>query len=292
MTYPRLSATVWTNSRLRSDTTTAIEPAMIEISREAYAPIHRVLAPSPFSAEVRSVTAGNSPGWVFVDNTAQPSVVLVGSKGMEGFWLFNESCLIDAGSLRAFAEAEGREAMSSVGYDFLEISSPDPDAATALSAALSPWDIDISTCLILRNEPAQTIPDLRPTVISVSECLRRNLSRGVDLREKIALFWEDPVCFERAGGIGFCTVSDATLTSLCISAFVDGDVHCVDIETHEPYRRQGHGTAAASGFLRACVESGKTMHWSCMVSNIASEALARRVGLRQICEYQTFSIEF
>ena len=38
---------------------------MIEVSEKTLATIHRSLPPSPFSAEVRSVTAGNSPGWVF-----------------------------------------------------------------------------------------------------------------------------------------------------------------------------------------------------------------------------------
>ena len=77
-----------------------------------------------------------------------------------------------------------------------------------------------------------------------------------------------------------------------MSAFIDGDRHCVDMETYEPVHRQRYGLAAASAFRRACAERDLTMHWSCMEENVASYELAQRLGLQQVGKFSCYSFQY
>ena len=256
--------------------------------------VHEFLGVSPYTAEARSVTGGHSPGWTFVNDGLHPSVAIIGSKGMEGFWLFSREEGTDLGcETRLFAEGEGRRAMAEVGYDFLEVSTSTDACRTALHDALSPWAPEITSCVILRGDrTASPLVTDSPKVVPLLDVLRADISDGVDLQAKIDLFWGSPERFAQAGGMGFCTVVDGCPTSACMSAFVDGDVHCVDMETHELFRRQGHGTATASRFLQACQECGCIMHWSCMEGNVASHSLAHLIGLREVGRYHTYGLEY
>ena len=137
---------------------------MQHLSSNAYSVAHEFLGASPFTAESRSVTVGHSPGWAFVDDYLQPSVVIVGSKGMEGFWLFGNSEDTDlSGKVRSFAEGEGRKAMAEVGYGFLEMSTSDDGCRRALRDALSSWDAEAITCIILRSDRTRTLHSRRHT---------------------------------------------------------------------------------------------------------------------------------
>ena len=261
---------------------------------DAYGPINRLLRPTPYSAEARSVTVGNSPGWVFSDEDAEPAAAVIGSRGMEGFWLFSDAPQAElTTAIRTFVEHDGRALLNSVGYNFLEMSTSNDQCGAAIQDALSPSKVDVSRSLILTNDVdvSHSPPDHSLPVVSVSEAL--HLQPGhLNLADKVSLFWGDQSRFDAVAAMGFCVVVDGTATSLCMSAFIDDDVHCVDMETDERFWRQGHGLAAANAFLAACRERGLTMHWSSMESNVASYKLARRLGLRQVGDYMTYSIEY
>lgn len=254
--------------------------------------VHDALAPSPYTAEARSVAGGSSPGWVFEDR----SVLLVGSEGMEGFWLFADDAPSDLeATLRDFAQAQGRAVMAEAGCDYLEISSASASCQQALREALSAWDTEEIVCKILRSDstPAPT-PSRSHDLLPVLDVLQSEtcIGIGVDVAEKIRLFWGTTERFVRAGGMGFCSMIDGQPVSVCMSAFVDEDVHCVDMETFEDFRRAGHGAAAAGAFRQTCQDAALAMHWSCMEENVASYRLARKIGLVEVGNYRTVGINY
>lgn len=109
---------------------------MILRQKDAYVDVS--LPASPFSAEARSVVYRQSPGWVFVDRALAPSLIIVGSEGMEGCWLFGDMPNSElAPCLRAFTSRQGQEAMRGVGCDYLELCTSNPSYESAVREALS-----------------------------------------------------------------------------------------------------------------------------------------------------------
>jgi hypothetical protein len=263
--------------------------SMRRLPPDALGPVHYALPRSPNTAEARSVAGGSSPGWVFEDR----SVLLIGSEGMEGFWLFADDAATDLeATMRDFAQGQGRATMAEAGCDYLEISSASANCQRALREALSPWDVEETVCKILRSEGTAPPTPSSPILLPVLDVLRSGGDAGVDVAEKIRLFWGTAERFMEAGGMGFCSMVDEQPVSVCMSAFIDGDVHCVDMETSEAFRRQGHGAATAGAFRQACQDTAVTMHWSCMEENVASYRLARKIGLVEVGTYTTLGIYY
>ena len=64
----------------------------------------------------------------------------------------------------------------------------------------------------------------------------------------------------------------------CFSAFAAEGLYEVDIQTHPEYRRQGLARLTASAFVAHCLEQGWEPVWECWENNLASIALAEKVG--------------
>ena len=213
---------------------------------------------------------------------------------MEGFWLFAEDGASDLeANLREFAQGQGKTTMAAAGCPYLEISSASAACQTALKEALSVWDTEEIVCkILLSGTSAPPVLPGSPILLPVLDVLRSGAVGGIDVAENIRLFWGTPQRFVAAGGMGFCAMVDGRPTSVCMSAFIDEEVHCVDMETSEDFWRQGHGTAAAGAFRRACQGARAVMHWSCMEENVASYRLARRIGLTEVGSYLTMGINY
>jgi hypothetical protein len=263
---------------------------MRRLPPEALPPVHDAIPRSPYTAESRSVAGGSSPGWVFEDR----SILLIGSEGMEGFWLFADDSAPDLEAiLRDFAQGQGRAVMAEAGCHYLEISSASANCQRALREALSPWGTEEIVCKILRSEgTSPSTPSGSHNLLPVLDVLRSEAGVGVDVAEKIRLFWGTAERFVEAGGMGFCSMVDGRPASVCMSAFIDEDVHCVDMETFEVFRRKGHGAAAAGALRQACQDAAVAMHWSCMEENVASYGLARKIGLVEVGNYTTLGIYY
>jgi len=60
----------------------------------------------------------------------------------------------------------------------------------------------------------------------------------------------------------------------------------VGIETAPEYRRRGLATLVASVMLRHAADVGiKRVGWHCWADNVASVAIAKKLGLKLVAEY-------
>jgi len=89
-----------------------------------------------------------------------------------------------------------------------------------------------------------------------------------------------------AHSIAVCILHEGE--AIC-DAFADMDISGrreIGIRTHNEYRRQGLATIACSYLIRLCEEAGSATYWDCNKSNVASVALARKLGFWDEREYR------
>jgi len=75
---------------------------------------------------------------------------------------------------------------------------------------------------------------------------------------------------------------DAKAVSLCASVRISPAVHCAGVETHPEHRQRGHALAAVSGWAHAVQQLGATPFYSTSWENLASRAVARRLGFQLV----------
>lgn len=100
--------------------------------------------------------------------------------------------------------------------------------------------------------------------------------------------WKSEMQFEREG-LGYCVLTQGRVVSLCYSIFVSGLHREIDILTVDSYKRQGLARAAASAFIRDCLNQGLQPGWDCFKENRASLLLAEGLGFVQKNSFPVYS---
>lgn len=89
-------------------------------------------------------------------------------------------------------------------------------------------------------------------------------------------------------GIGYAVLKEGEIIAYASSyTYCEGKIE-INIETKEEYRRQGLAKACASGLILECLERKIYPRWD--AANIASVALAEKLGYRFVKEYVVYSI--
>lgn len=112
------------------------------------------------------------------------------------------------------------------------------------------------------------------------------------LQSKISEFWTSPEDFF-SNGMGYCVVYKDEIVSVCFSAFVAGNVHCIDIETLEAHQGKKLAKKIAYHFVEDCLKNNMIPYWDCMEMNKPSVAVAEKIGLQNVFNYvgYDFSLE-
>lgn len=266
---------------------------MIELARDRYPLAFEASGPpTALNVEARSVLSGLSPGRVFVDCLDAPSTLLIWSYGIEGVylvgWNFSEGF---SRQLDEFARGELKELLSAEGYTWLEIAGSTREADELIQTAFSDRDLKYGEQWVHRSNLHTSAPDVDGGTFSVAEALDLDCCDAhLGISRSVEKFWSDSDRY-RQFGLGYCSAIDGVPVSLCMSAFVDGDVHCVELETAEAFRRQGHATIAAQRLLAECAARGLTVHWDCMAENEGSWRTAAKIGLERVAEYRCWYFE-
>ncbi len=87
-------------------------------------------------------------------------------------------------------------------------------------------------------------------------------------------------------GLGYCLMrGDEILCEAYAGPGVMG-LREVGVLTHEAYRGQGYATIACAYLIELCETTGYQTYWNCAKTNLASAALARRLGYHTEREYK------
>lgn len=250
---------------------------MVELDASDYEAVLPLVKESQipgYSSYAFSVLEGRQKGHVFVDNSSDPQSALIIN--------------LAAPSL-ACGVAEGDGLDASV-QEFL--------ARLPKGHVLTFWTISPDWHRILSALPAvprhRTVFSYQPSSASktleaeenkrlpsgfrlerIDEVLAQNLQESLD--PWAVDIWGGPEGFAR-GSVGFCAVRDGRIGSACTAAFIGGGAAEMSIRTDEEFRRHGLGAATCHALIRHCLAHGLRPDWSCNRDNLASVALAEKLG--------------
>jgi hypothetical protein len=86
----------------------------------------------------------------------------------------------------------------------------------------------------------------------------------------------------------FLMHGDEILCEAATGPFGQGQVE-VGVTTHEGHRGRGYATIACAQLIQACEEQGYETWWDCAKQNVASTALARKLGYQGEREYRVLA---
>lgn len=113
---------------------------------------------------------------------------------------------------------------------------------------------------------------------------RRLLERSLDRDQNLAIFGSIENALEK--GLGLCLLRDGEILSEAFAGpGVDGMIE-VGVVTAEAHRGRGYATLTCARLIAACEALGYQTYWNCAKDNLASAALARRLGYRCEREYR------
>jgi RimJ/RimL family protein N-acetyltransferase len=82
-------------------------------------------------------------------------------------------------------------------------------------------------------------------------------------------------------GLGFCLVgTDEILAEVYLTPAVDGTRE-IGVRTHDAYRGQGYGTLLSAYGIKVCEGLGDRVYWNTARQNLASLAIARKLGFQR-----------
>lgn len=81
-------------------------------------------------------------------------------------------------------------------------------------------------------------------------------------------------------GLGYCLMRHNTILCEAFAGPSANGMIEIGVGTPERYRRRGYATVTCAHLIRACEERGYRTFWNTAAQNVASKALARKLGYR------------
>lgn len=87
-------------------------------------------------------------------------------------------------------------------------------------------------------------------------------------------------------GLGFCLMREEEILCEAYAVYWAAGSAEIGVITHEKHRRLGYASMTCAYLVRACEERGYQTTWTCASENVASGAVARRLGHRREREFR------
>jgi RimJ/RimL family protein N-acetyltransferase len=248
--------------------------------RERVLPLY---APISYNLSIASIVSGNTRGWVYVDDPGAPRAALLWSE-VDALLLAGDrhdpALRADVGQLIAHTlvpEIASRYIRDVMVYytpeawaDYRDEILPGLNARQEFHRAYRPGP--------LRLDPRANLPagwSLAP--ITAALLAQRSLGNIEEVEGWVLSFWRSIEDFERLG-LGYALRVDGAIASWCLSVYVAGNAYELGLATAPAYRNRGCATRVAAACLAQGHAQGRTPHWHCGDDNLASAAVAEKVG--------------
>ena len=246
-----------------------------------------------FNLVVDSAIDGTTPAWVFVDHKDKPQTAAMWNK---------QDALLLAGydGNQAFNLALGDQLFQRIIPDAQRRYIPE----ISLYCDSDAWESRLGT--ILRGRCAEKASrryyvfadlkaDWREQVPLDSEIRRIDetllesdrLGNIEQVVGWVRSFWRSDQDFVRTG-FGYCLIKKETVLSWCLSVYVSGMDYELGIATVPEHRGQGLATLTAAACVDYCDQNGLMPHWHCWNDNLASIAVAEKVGFEKPTTYYAY----
>jgi len=246
--------------------------------------------------EALAIVEGNNPGWVFVDDLNSPSAALVWAQGVEGFYLVGDAKgKIFLEELGVYTEQVLKPRLTDLGIAWVEIGGDknwnpviEKVYKKRILESSQQWVYTLpSTTHELLLQP-KLVGNCKVKIIDRRLFVELSTESKEFLLLRIREFWGDLEAFLN-NGLGYVLVDGDEIVSLCLSGFVAGNTHAIDIETKESHRRKGYAELVSHAFVADCIKRRFQPHWDCMAENTASVQLAEKLGFRKNHVYTLYS---
>jgi RimJ/RimL family protein N-acetyltransferase len=101
-----------------------------------------------------------------------------------------------------------------------------------------------------------------------------------DFHQRISRDWGDRALFLDKS-FGFCLLIDDQIASLVDVSGISSQYTNFSVETIRPYRKQGYATLVCAACIEHSLQRGLMPTWDCDGSNLASAALALKLGFEE-----------
>ncbi|PAD29948.1 GNAT family N-acetyltransferase [Paenibacillus sp. 7523-1] len=255
--------------------------------------------------EVRAVVSGLNPGRIYVDDATNITAALIWIQGQSGFQLIGDAKSIPfRNELHGWMKKNIEPVLLNLHMQSVEIGVSDGEWEEVIHHMSGSRGIagDIQHVFIPSSvkgwintisQPACPSPYTSQyenvRVLSIEEALleEKTLNQSSFLKDKISHFWTTLDDFLKYG-FGYITVHNGDIASVCLSAFVADEMHAIDIETIEVYRRRNYGALVVRAYAEECKSRGVHPYWDCSPSNTGSIRLAKSIGLSLDFNYKVY----
>ena len=246
-----------------------------------------------FPIIVKAIVEGNTLGRLWVDDAKKPTTLLMWD---EGPILGLAGNMTNSKYVEEFAALVNRKiapaAVTQGNHGFKMFYTDDWEEVVSQlfkDMALQKRDRAIYIFDKLKDEHWRyNIPDGCSVRRIDLELLSSNYLANLDsLKEEIACCWTSVDHFLDKG-FGFCLTTDDKIAAWCTAEYASGTDRGIGIETVEEWQGRGFATLTACAFVEHCMSNGLTAYWDAWKSNLASIAVAEKVGFRKVRDYSVF----
>ncbi|WP_128100991.1 GNAT family N-acetyltransferase [Paenibacillus sp. DCT19] len=278
-----------------------------ELQRQDFHKVQHIID-THSTLEVRAVLFGFNPGRIYVDDISDIKAALVWIQGQSGFQLIGDPQSESfAKELSAFMTTDIEPELVDLTLDSVEIGVQDGRWEGILRNMAGKRELSSDNQHVYRfhspqgtervggiEETAADVYQLDGKAVQfvrVDSALIHDLkfANSSFLEDKITYFWSTVDDFLQHG-FGYMLVHEQNneIMSICLSGFVAGQTHAIDIETVEAYRNRGYAAVVAKAFVEACRREGLQPYWDCSPDNTGSVRLAERVGMVFDFDYSVY----
>jgi RimJ/RimL family protein N-acetyltransferase len=250
----------------------------------------RPLFPTPqLGYMMDAISAGNSPGRVWLDDEKMPTSAFIWDKAHSLYFggeadrpEFNDGLrhlLVN----NLLPEAQERR------LRILKFYTASDAWASRIPALVEPLPIETRgrTLFVVDSSTDREIfQPQTPLEFHLRLIDRELLGRSANAHyviEEIESCWTSLERF-LAHGFGVAALTDAgEIACWCTAEYVCGSTCGAGIETLEPYQNRGLAAAAAQAFVRHAIH--RTVYWDSWQSNLPSVKVAEKVGFHKVVDY-------
>lgn len=270
-------------------------PMLKQLTPSQYPLIAPLFAPLDFNLAIRSVIAGNTPGWVFADRPTAPGVSLIWNLADALLLAGPNQDVMTLAALRNLLHHHILPQARSRGIPELALFAA-PVWESIAPKLLSGLDAAPAPRRSYRLEPgaAQDLPPLAPgfCIQPITADLLEGSAPGVkEVRGWVDSFWHTPQDFLDTG-FGFCAVEvgSGEVASWCLTVYAAGEERELGVATAPRFRGRGLAAQAAAACTAHAAAKGIRLHWHCWTENRPSAAVAEKLGFQRDRDYTAFRI--
>jgi RimJ/RimL family protein N-acetyltransferase len=248
--------------------------------------VHHLFEAEHLALVLDAVIAGNTPAQVWTDDRTSPRTALI-RDGAHSVYLGGA---VDQPA--RWRELFDRE-IAAAKPGFLKLYVPEATARTVFGGypLLPRQRVLYRRAPVPIQEPRPQVPaGFRISAIDERFDALAALDNFTAVLAEIESCWRSVDDFRRTG-FGFVAHDATTIVCWCTAECVSDNRCGIGIETVEAYAGRGFATSTASAFVDNCVKLALTPYWDAWTTNLASVAVAERIGFTRTEAYSIFVMD-